>query len=243
MNDENAVSMLEEYAISRKRELRDALFEEFFPLAKAIARRFSGRGVETEDLEQVAGMALVKALERFESDRGFRFVTYAVPTITGEVRNHLRDRAQGMRIPREKRQKLLQIQQVRDRFSQEHLREPSAKELAEAMQISADELLMLLQMRTQGEVISLDAPLGEDGELSAFLGGAEAGFTQVEDSEWMAWVMSKVNEAEKKLLRLRYADGLGQRETAKRLGVSQMQVSRMERRILSRLRAIEQNGA
>ena len=91
MNDEHLIPLLERYAASRDPALRDELFEHYLPLARAVARKFSGRGVETEDLEQVAGMALLKALERFDPARGFRFVTYAVPTITGDVRNYLRD--------------------------------------------------------------------------------------------------------------------------------------------------------
>ncbi len=244
MNEESMLPLLEEYAKTRSIALRDELFEGFFPLAKAVARRFMGRGVEMEDLQQVAGMALLKALERFEPERGFRFVTYAVPTITGDVRNYLRDKGSHIRMPRDARQKLYRMQQERDRFSRECFREPSAKELAQAMQISSDELLMLLHLREQSEVASLDAKLGdEENELGMLIGAQDEGFAQLEESDWMQWVLSKVNAAERELLWLRYQEQLGQRETAKRLGVSQMQVSRMERRILARLRAIEQSGA
>ncbi len=244
MNDEVLLPMLDRYVTSRSQELRDSLFEAFLPMARSVARRFSGRGVETEDLEQVAAMALLKALERFEPDRGYRFVTYAVPTITGDVRNYLRDKGSAMRMPRDARQKLYHMQRERDRFSQEHLREPSAKELALAMQMSPDDLLMLLQMRDHSEIASLDSPLAEEGgELADLLGREESGFDQVENSAWMQWALSKVNDVERKLLLLRYQEQLGQRETARRMGVSQMQVSRIERRILNRLRAIEQSGA
>lgn len=244
MNEAAMVPLLEQYAKERTKELRDELFEGFFPLAKGVARRFSGRGVETEDLEQVAGMALLKALERFEPARGYRFVTYAVPTITGDVRNYLRDKGSAMRMPRDTRQKLYQMQKERERFSQEELREPTARELAQAMRISPDELLWLLSMRSQSDVASLDSPVGEDEtELGELLGARDEGYGRLEENEWMQWILSKVNDMERKLLLLRYMEGLGQRETAKRIGVSQMQVSRMERRILARLRAIEQSGA
>ena len=243
MNEE-ATARLEQYANTRSQDLRDALFEEFLPLARTVARRFAGRGAETEDLEQVAGMALLKALERFEPERGNRFVTYAVPTMAGDVRNYLRDKAGGMRLPREARQKLRDVLRERERFSQEHLREPTARELAEAARVTPDELLMLLAMRRQSDVASLNVPLEDgEGELGDLLGGGDEGFARMEDQEWMQWVLSKVNDTERALLLLRYRERLGQRETAKRLGVSQMQVSRMERRILARLRAIEQSGA
>lgn len=241
MNDEHLMPLLERYAAGRDPALRDELFERYLPLARAVARKFSGRGVETEDLEQVAGMALLKALERFDPARGFRFVTYAVPTITGDVRNYLRDKSGLMRMPRDMRQRLYQMTQEQERFEREHLRAPTATELAERMGIAPEEFLALLNLRAQSDAVSLDMPVGEEGDtrLSDLLGSADDRFECMERSEWAQWLLSKVGDTERELLTLRYRDGLGQRETAKRLGISQMQVSRLERRALSRLRAIE----
>lgn len=241
MNDEHLIPLLERYAASRDPALRDELFERYLPLARAVARKFSGRGVETEDLEQVAGMALLKALERFDPARGFRFVTYAVPTITGDVRNYLRDKSGLMRMPRDMRQRLYQMTQEQERFEREHLRTPTAVELSERMGIAPEEFLALLALRTQNEAVSLDTPVGEEGDtqLSDLLGSADDRFERMERSEWAQWLLSKVGDTERELLTLRYRDGLGQRETARRLGISQMQVSRLERRALSRLRAME----
>lgn len=242
MNDEVLIPMLERYAATRDTALRDELFEQYLPLARAVARKFIGRGAELEDLEQVAAMALLKALERFEPERGYRFVTYAVPTITGDVRNHLRDKSGMMRMPRDSRQRLYQLSKEQEAFEREHLRAPTAQELAQRMQITPEELLSLLNMRQQSSYVSLDTPVGEEGDtvLQDMLGSSDDGFDRMERSDWMEWILSKVNEMERQLLLLRYRDGLGQRDTAKRLGVSQMQVSRLERRVLSRLRAIEQ---
>ena len=241
MNDEHLIPLLERYAASRDPALRDELFEHYLPLARAVARKFSGRGEETEDLEQVAGMALLKALERFDPARGFRFVTYAVPTITGDVRNYLRDKSGLMRMPRDMRQRLYQMTQEQERFEREHLRTPTAAELSERMGIAPEEFLALLALRTQNEAVSLDTPVGEEGDtqLSDLLGSADDRFERMERSEWAQWLLSKVGDTERELLTLRYRDGLGQRETARRLGISQMQVSRLERRALSRLRAME----
>ena len=241
MNDEHLIPLLERYAASRDPALRDELFEHYLPLARAVARKFSGRGVETEDLEQVAGMALLKALERFDPARGFRFVTYAVPTITGDVRNYLRDKSGLMRMPRDMRQRLYQMTQEQERFEREHLRTPTAVELSERMGIAPEEFLALLGLRTQNEAVSLDTPVGEEGDtqLSDLLGSTDDRFERMERSEWAQWLLSKVGDTERELLTLRYRDGLGQRETARRLGISQMQVSRLERRALSRLRAME----
>lgn len=242
MNDELLIPKLERYAATRDTALRDELFEAYMPLSRAVARKFMGRGVELEDLEQVAAMALLKALERFEPDRGFRFVTYAVPTITGDLRNHLRDKSSLMRLPRDSRQRLYQLNKEQEAFEREYMRAPTATELARRMNISPEELLTLLNMKAQSSYVSLDTPVGEDGDtvLQDMIGSSDDGFASMERSEWMEWILSKVNDVERELLLLRYRDGLGQRDTAKRLGVSQMQVSRLERRVLSRLRAIEQ---
>ena len=241
MNDELLIPMLERYAQTRDTALRDELFERFLPLARAVARKFIGRGAELEDLEQVASMALLKALERFEPERGYRFSTYAIPTITGDLRNHLRDRTGLMRTPRDMRQRLHQLSREQEAFELEHLRAPTAEELARRMQMTPEELLTLLNMRNQNSYVSLDMPVGEEGDtvLQDMLGGSDDGYERLERSEWMKWILSKVNETERELLLLRYREGLGQRDTAKRLGVSQMQVSRLERRVLSRLRAME----
>ena len=240
MNDEHLIPLLERYAASRDPALRDELFEHYLPLARAVARKFSGRGVETEDLEQVAGMALLKALERFDPARGFRFVTYAVPTITGDVRNYLRDKSGLMRMPRDMRQRLYQMTQEQERFEREHLRTPTAVELSERMGIAPEEFLALLALRTQNEAVSLGtAVCRQYVQLSDLLGSTDDRFERMERSEWAQWLLSKVGDTERELLTLRYRDGLGQRETARRLGISQMQVSRLERRALSRLRAME----
>lgn len=244
-NEERMGALFDEYAQTRAVHIRDQLVEGYLPLAKAVARRFEGRGIETDDLQQVASIALVKAVERFDVERGFRFVTYAVPTIAGDVRNYIRDKTGSMRVPRDLRTKLYHMQLAREQFERKYLREPSARELAQAMQITPDELLMLLDMRRQTDTVSLDAPVSEDhtAEIGTMLGVEDKGYEQVDSSQWMNWIYSKVDEKERKLLTLRYTQRLGQREVAKQLGVSQMQVSRMERRVLKRLRAIEESGA
>jgi RNA polymerase sigma-B factor len=244
-NEDRIGELFEKFAETREAQIRDRLVESYLPLAKAVARRFEGRGIEIDDLQQVASLALLKAVERFDLSRGYRFVTYAVPTIAGDVRNYIRDRTGSMRMPRDMRTKLYHMQQTREQFEREHMREPSAIELADAMHVTPDELLMLLDMRKQTDTVSLDAPVSEEhaAQIGALLGVDDKGFEQVDGSQWMNWIFSKVDDKERKLLTLRYAQRLGQREVAKQLGVSQMQVSRMERRVLQRLRAIEESGA
>lgn len=242
MNDDRLLSLLESYAATKDKAVRDEAFELALPLAYAVARRFAGRGADREDLEQVAAMALLKAMERFDPSMGFRFATYAVPTITGDLRNYIRDKGGAVKLPRDARSRLYRLEQERQKLEREYLRQPSAKELAQAMDVSLDELLSLISLRESSDVVSLDAPISDDGDntLGGALGDTDDGYKRMEDAEWMSWVYSLLGDQEKKLVQLRFRQRLGQRETAKKLGVSQMQVSRMERRLLDRLRAIDQ---
>ncbi len=241
MDDTRLTPLLADYAKTRDRDVLSQLVEGYLPLCRSIARRFRGQGVDQEDLEQVAAMALMKAIERFEPERGFRFSTFAMPTIAGEVRNYLRDKGGAIRVSRDTRSRLFQLHRVQEALMQKLQREPSLRETAEAMDISPEELLSLLDAREASDVVSMEAQLGSDEDaqkLEARLGVREGGYENVEQKEWMAWVMRQVTPQERLLLEKRFIERLGQRDTASALGVSQMQVSRMERRVLARLRTM-----
>lgn len=241
MDDARLTRLLTEYAQTRDREVLSRLVEGYLPLCRAIARRFRGQGVEQEDLEQVAALALMKALDRFEPERGFRFTTFATPTIVGEVRNYLRDKGSAIRVSRDTRARLYQLRRVSEQLTQRLQREPSLKEMAQEMQITPDELLALLDARDASETVSMDAVLGSDEDaqrLEEKLGVSENGYETVEQKQWIDWIFQQVTPQERLLLEKRYIERLGQRDTAAAMGVSQMQVSRMERRLLSRLRTM-----
>jgi len=239
MDDTRLTPLLADYARTRDRDVMATLVEGYLPLCKAIAWKFRGQGVETEDLEQVAAIALMKAIERFEPERGFKFTTFAMPTIAGEVRNHIRDKGGAIRVNRDTRSRLYQLRKVTDQLTQQLQREPSLKEIAAAMNVTPDELLSLLDARDASDVLSMDAGMSSDEDaqkLEARLGVTDDGFERVEQQQWMQWVLRQVTPQERLLLEKRFIERLGQRETAKALGVSQMQISRMERKILARLR-------
>ena len=238
MSDVSLEKLLEEYAAAPAPELMERLVAGYLPLSRAIARRFAGCGVELEDLQQVAAMALMKAIERFDPGRGLKFSTYAAPTITGEVRNYIRDKGSLIRVSRDVRARLGSMQRARDELIRRWQREPSMREIADEMRMPYEELLALLDQRDGTEITSLNAPLSEEDarEMEMRLGVSEEGFERVEQQDWLRWVLNQVTPKERSLLELRYLRRLGQRETARELGVSQMQVSRMERRVLSRLR-------
>ena len=241
MDDTRLTPLLADYARTRDRDVMATLVEGYLPLCKAIAWKFRGQGVETEDLEQVAAIALMKAIERFEPERGFKFTTFAMPTIAGEVRNHIRDKGGAIRVNRDTRSRLYQLRKVTDQLTQQLQREPSLKEIAAEMEVTPDELLSLLDARDASDVMSMDAAMGSDEDaqkLEERLGVNESGFEEVEQRQWMQWVFQQVTPQERLLLEKRYIERLGQRETARAMGVSQMQVSRLERKLLTRLRSM-----
>lgn len=244
MDETRLTPMLAEYARTHDREVLSALVEGYLPMCRAIARRFRGQGVEQEDLEQVAAIALMKAIDRFEPERGYKFTTFAMPTIAGEVRNHIRDRGSAIRVARDTRSRLYQLRRVTEQLTQRLRREPSLKEIAAEMAITPDELLTLLDARDAANPLSMDAVMSEDEDaqrLEERLGVNEDGYERIEQQQWMQWIFRQVTPQERLLLEKRFIDRLGQRETAKAMGVSQMQVSRMERRILARLREKTEN--
>lgn len=231
--------LFREYARSRDHAVMARLVEENLQLSQAVARKFQGQGVEKDDLEQVAAMALMQAIERFDPARGLQFSTFALPTIAGSVRNYLRDRGSTIRLTRSLREQLTKLRHVSDELTRKLQREPSMRELAEAMELPPEELLTLLDARRSAQTVSLDAEMSDDAEaprLETFLGRLDEGYEQVEQAQWLNWVYGQVTPTEKRLLQKRFEERLGQRETARALGVSQMQVSRMERRLLTRLR-------
>lgn len=239
MTRPEADDLFREYARSRDHAVMARLVEENLSLSQAVARKFQGRGVEKDDLEQVAAMALMQAIERFDPERGLQFSTFALPTIAGSVRNYLRDRGSTIRLTRSLREQLTKLRRVSDELTRKLQREPSMRELAEAMELPPEELLTLLDARRAAQTVSLDAETSDDAEaprLETFLGRLDEGYEQVEQAQWLNWVYGQVTPTEKLLLQKRFEERLGQRETARALGVSQMQVSRMERRLLTRLR-------
>lgn len=229
--------MLEEYWQNKDPALRNELAEQYLYLAQAVARRFTGRGVDLEDLVQVASIALLLALERFDAGKGLAFTTFAMPTLTGEVRNYLRDKSRLVRLPRRGSELLPRIARERETFWQEHAREPSVTELAEGLGISVDEVIDALEMQRTTQAVSLDMTPAEDGPtLENLVGEEEAAYGQIESSDMVAHLLDQLEGTSRFVIEERFLSRRSQREVAKDLGVSQMQVSRLERRALEYLR-------
>ena len=234
-----AERLLSEYVATRDPALAERVVGEHLYIAAIIARRFSGRGVEYDDLYQVASLALYKALDRYDPARGVKFASFVTPAMVGEVKNYFRDRSRAIRLPR-RGQKLMQdIENARDALAQRLERQPTADEIAGELGVSLEDVIEGMELRGAASLLSLDALPQEDEEnapLSAFLGMDEKGYADFEQGDWIRRAMDALEERLREVVRLRFFENLSQRQAAERLGVSQMWVSRAERRALEALR-------
>ena len=230
--------LLAEYAANRDPALRDRIVEAHLYIAEIIARKFSGRGVDYDDLYQVASLALVRALDRYDPARGVRFTSFVTPNMAGEVKNYFRDRARALRVSRRGAQLAREAERAREALAQSLGRMPRVDELAEAMGVPEEHILEALE--TAGlTLVSMDATRDEDGTqtLERFLGIDDGGYTDFERRDALDRAMAALTGRQQEILRYRYYENLSQREVAQRVGVSQMTVSREERNALQVLKA------
>nr|UDH00712.1 SigB/SigF/SigG family RNA polymerase sigma factor [Rhodococcus opacus PD630] len=221
----------------RREVLRQRLIERCLPLAEHIARRFHGRGEPLDDLIQVARLGLVKAVDRFDARCGANFVSYAVPTITGEVRRHFRDTGWAMRVPRSMQELHLSLTNATTELTTTLGRAPTASELAETLGIDKDEVVQGLRVADAYSTLSVDFPLGENERpLSETIGDVDPALAHVEDHVVLAPLLESLPDLERTVLVLRFFGNMTQSQIAARVGVSQMQVSRLLTKTLANLR-------
>jgi RNA polymerase sigma-B factor len=215
---------------------RTALAEEMLPLARALAARYAGRGEPLDDLVQVACVGIMKAIDGFDLDRDVRFSSYATPTVLGEIKRHFRDRTWAVRVPRGLQELQLRVARARDRLTNELGRSPTVQELAAAVDAPFEEVLSTIQSVSARRTRSLDEPTGEDMTLADSLGTLDDGLARAELRALLDGAASALSARDREVLRLRFGQDLTQTEIARRVGVSQMQVSRLIRQSLARLR-------
>jgi RNA polymerase sigma-B factor len=218
------------------KERRDELVTSHLGLAHQLARRFANRGESHDDLVQVASLALVKAAERYDPDRGIMFSTFAAASIIGEIKRHFRDRGWAVRAPRRLQELLLEIGSTVDRLGQELGRAPTVPELAQAINATESDVLEALEAGQSYRTSSLDAPDKEGQTMADSLGSEDGGFSSVENHSALAKAMESLSPRDRTIVQLRFVDGLSQSDIAARLGVSQMQVSRLLSVCLRQLR-------
>ena len=223
------------YRATGDRRLRDEIVAKYLYIASILAKKFVGRGVEYDDLYQVASLALVKGIDRFDETKGLRFSTFITPTITGEIKNYFRDRSRLVHLPRKVFELRGALKQSAEKFFAENGRLPSARELAAMLGVSEEDVVNAAEA---GGVVSLDKPAdGAEGPaLYETIPAERDDFERFENRDAVLAACSTLSERERELVRLRFGKELSQTETAKRMNVSQMYVSRMERKVLDKLK-------
>jgi RNA polymerase sigma-B factor len=224
-------------------EAREELIVRFIPLARQLAARYRGAGEAQDDLVQVACLGLLKAVDRYDPERGSAFTKYAVPTMLGELKRHFRDKGWAVHVPRATQELVLKVSDALGTLPAKLGRSPTPRDVAAALGASVEEVLEAMEAATAYEAASLDAPRpgGEDDDAGWTLADAVAqddhGYELVEIGETLRGTIHALPGREREILRLRFEQDMTQAEIAERVGVSQMHVSRLLRRSLDRLGA------
>ena len=227
-------ALVARYIHSHDPDLRDEVVRAYLPAARSVARKFAGRGVDEDDLFQVASLAMVKALDRFDPEKGVKFVSYVIPSMVGEVRNYFRDSARLIRLPRRGVQLAAQVNRARGELEQALGRSPRADEIADRLNVRLEDVLEALEIYNH-RTISLDSE-DEETPIENFVGAEDAALEAFETSEQLAGAMSALSERERSVIRMRFFENLSQRQIAEKLNLSQMTVSRVERQALDALK-------
>jgi len=221
----------------------EELVERYLPLVHQCARRYRHTKEPLEDLVQVGCEGLLKALERFDSDRGTAFTTYAVPTILGELKRYFRDTAWAVHVPRGMQERAMRVDKAVEQLRKDLGRAPTVSEIAATVAITSEDVLEAMEAASGYEAVSLDSPSSRNGEeegpaLSYRIGTEEETYDLVEYESALAPALRALPPRDRLVLRLRYVEDRTQANIADQLGVSQMHVSRLIRRALGRLRAL-----
>jgi RNA polymerase sigma-B factor len=218
---------------------REELTRRLMPLARDLAGRYANSGEPLEDLTQVAYLGLLKAIDRYDVDRGTGFVAYAVPTIRGELKRHFRDKGWALHVPRDLQERALAVRRCRSALEARLGRSPTVREVAAELQCNSEQVLEATLASNHYSVASLDAPPARDDDeasaLGELIGSQDETYVAVEDREVIAGNWKDLSELERRVVRLRLVDELPQREIGRRVGFSQMHISRVLRRALERL--------
>ncbi|HEX6548476.1 MAG TPA: SigB/SigF/SigG family RNA polymerase sigma factor [Candidatus Dormibacteraeota bacterium] len=224
-----------------KARIRERLVRGYEGLVYFLARKYQNRGEPLDDLVQVGFLGLIKAIDRFDPDLGNEFTTFATPTVLGEIKRYFRDKGWAIRFPRRLQELHQQVVRVNEQLKGELNRQPTVQEVAERLGVSADDVLEAMELSPAMSPASLDATATASGEedgraLGEAVGGEDPGLERVEMRELLAHAMQHLTPRERAIMAMRFYDEMSQSEIAKRLGISQMHVSRLQRAALEQLR-------
>ena len=225
----------------RKERIREELVRGYESLVYFLARKFQNRGEPLEDIVQVGFLGLIKAIERFDPDLGNEFTTFATPTIAGEIKRYFRDKSSSIRFPRRLQELHQQVLRINEALKNELNRQPTVAEIAARLGVEPDDVIEAMEIAPAQSPVSIDQPVGGEGDeggrqISDALGGTDPSLERVEMRDVLERAMSHLNERERRIMAMRFFDEMSQSEIAKRLGISQMHVSRLQRAALEQLR-------
>jgi RNA polymerase sigma-B factor len=237
--DSDRMALLRAYRVEGDMAARDRLVEDMLPLVRSLARRYAGRGEELEDLVQAGSVGLVKAIDRFDLSRDVPLVSYVFPTVLGELKRHFRDHAWSLSVPRRLKELNLLVSRRLGELTVTLGRSPTIPELAEACEVEPEDVLEAIEAGRAYATRSLTEQ-GDDADeptldTIATLGEEEQGFEQTEDRATLAIGFQRLDERERRILHLRFFEGLTQTQIAAEIGISQMHVSRLIRKALKQL--------
>ena len=228
--------LFREFRKTGSKEIRNRLVESYIYVAEILAKKFSGRGVEYDDLFQVASEALITGVEKFDPDVGVQFTTYITPTVTGVIKNYFRDFSRAVRPPRRVYTLSAKIKNETNTYYNEHGVKPTVKQLAERLEVTEEAIMEALEYRAP---ISLDSKISDEdggGMLYDIIPDRTDNFERFDDNESLKSEIAKLDPTEQKVVKLRFIQGKSQSEVGRTLGVSQMFVSRAEKKIVEKLR-------
>ena len=233
--------LLRRYARDRSPQVREELVQRFMPLARRLAARYAGGAEPYDDLVQVASVGLVKAIDRFDPERGTAFSTFAVPTILGELKRHFRDRGWSVHVPRDVQERILKVERALADLPSRLGRAPTISDIAERLEVTPEEVLEAMHASQGHHAVSLDASSShgdaeEPAPLGERIGAEDLGFDTVEYGAAIEPTLNAISERDRTVLHLRFVEDMTQSEIAERVGVSQMHVSRILRATLDKLR-------
>ena len=236
--DQSVESLLIAYHREGNEQAREQVLVELMPLVRALAARYAGRGEPLEDLVQVGSLGLIKAVDRFDIERGVDISSYAVPTIVGEIRRHFRDKAWAMHVPRRLKELSLRLTRLLDQLTTELGRSPTIAELAHAAGVEEEDVIDALDSANAYSTRSLQAPFddGTGDYLADKLGHEDRGYEDVDDGALVEAGLSALSERERQIVELRFFEEMTQSQIAAEIGISQMHVSRLLRRALATMR-------
>jgi RNA polymerase sigma-B factor len=216
---------------------REQVVVQLMPMVRALAARYAGRGEPLDDLVQVGSIGLIKALDRFDLDRGVNFSSYAIPTIIGEIRRYFRDKTWSLHVPRPIKELSVRLNRVVDELTLQLGRTPTVSELAAATQATEEDVIDALDCTSAYSTRSLDTPFDErDSEtLAEMIGSPEPGYQRVEDTSIVSQGLSTLAERERRIVKMRFFEEKTQSQIAAELGISQMHVSRLLRKALEEM--------